>query len=332
MSRAQPQICQIAFKEALACTIDDRRHLLLGNGFSISAHPRFAYSRLFDVAKDLNPDIEDIFRNLSTTNFEIALREVGEEAKKHPVRSGLLKAIAKVHPYTGRSIGDDEYRACGHFLEDFVGVRREPSRGLIFTTNYDLLLYWDVVRHNKILKAYDGFDSEGVWKPGRQSQVFYLHGGLHIFERRLTARGSQEVKLMWEPDRPLIKQILERLEVNEFPVFVSEGTSHDKVTALRRSEYLRKARRTFDKTCDDGDGVLFTIGHSLSEVDAHILDLVGTGRIGRVFVGIHSRDDLDRADEVAGIWNEQRRSCDLPGVDVFAFPTSECGMWRLAPE
>jgi hypothetical protein len=64
---------------------------------------------------------------------------------------------------------------------------RGEKRGVVFTANYDLLLYWVVVRHSAALGCHDGFDQEGYWS-GTPSgaQVFYLHGGLHLFERAAT--------------------------------------------------------------------------------------------------------------------------------------------------
>jgi hypothetical protein len=90
----------IGYEEALARTRRQRRHLLLGNGFSVAAHPRFRYDDLADVAMSLNPDLKDAFAAAGTKNFEVALQRLEDRPEQaKAVRSGLVKAITKVHPY-----------------------------------------------------------------------------------------------------------------------------------------------------------------------------------------------------------------------------------------
>ncbi|MEY9106967.1 hypothetical protein ABH999_003163 [Bradyrhizobium yuanmingense] len=59
-----------------------KRHLLLGNGFSISLKPDiFSYGALFDSA-DFNskPHIKDLFKNLKTQDFEIVIKHLQDAA------------------------------------------------------------------------------------------------------------------------------------------------------------------------------------------------------------------------------------------------------------
>ena len=55
-------------------------HLLLGDGFSIALRKDiFSYSSLFDNADfSSEPEIEQLFGALSTQDFEIALRHLGD--------------------------------------------------------------------------------------------------------------------------------------------------------------------------------------------------------------------------------------------------------------
>jgi hypothetical protein len=319
----------LSYDQVLDLTAQKRRHILLGNGFSRAAHSRFSYASLYEVAIALTPSIECVFQRMGTTNFEVALRGAADAAEAHRVRSALIKAVAKVHPYHAPAISTEEYASCAAFLEDFVGVRRGDRRGLVFTTNYDLLLYWTLVHHNKELRCYDGFDHDGVWSPFAPAQVFYLHGGLHLFEHQLTAKCTQTIKLLWEPDAPLIKQIRHRLDQpNDFPIFVSEGSAGEKMASLRGYDYLRNARRRFNKkVCKDVDGVLITVGQGLSTEDEHITTLVGSGEIGTIIIGTHCPADRERAAHLASVWAAQRAFNWLPAPEVYVFDSSECSIW-----
>lgn len=317
-------LTHIPYEEALRRTASQRRHLLLGNGFSIIAHPRFRYDDLADEAMKLNPNLKAAFAAAGTKNFEVALQALqGQPEQLRAVRTGLLKAITKVHPYRIDMIDDAEYEACADFLEPFVGLNREELRGWIFTTNYDLLLYWALVKGAARLDCQDGFFDGGQWEAVRlaASSVFYLHGALHIFSERITPRYVEHRKLLWRPSFPLVRQVRRRLEQGAYPVFISEASPRDKLRRLRHSEYLNAVRRRFAKACREEGAALFTVGHSLAEEDDHIVSQIGGGKITNVYVGVFSDWDRERADKLAREWRSARP------VEVFTFNTSECSIW-----
>jgi hypothetical protein len=112
-----------------------------------------------------------------------------------------------------------------------------------------------------------------------------LHGALHLFDAR-----SELQKYTWaNTGVPLIDQIRDALSRNFFPLFVAEGTSEEKFTRVRHSDYLSKAYRSFIPI----QGSLFIYGHSLGENDAHILHLIGIGKTDRLFVSIHRDPELE---------------------------------------
>ena len=54
-----------------------KRHLLLGNGFSIACRPNiFVYKKLFEQADfgSLSPSIKEAFNKLNTTDFERVIK------------------------------------------------------------------------------------------------------------------------------------------------------------------------------------------------------------------------------------------------------------------
>lgn len=182
---------RITFDEALGRTADSKRHLLLGNGFSISLFAdRFRYASLLNSI-----DFQDArsaraaFDALGTTDFEVviqALRQmvtlaplygVANDQQRHiasdaeALKALLVQAIAGRHPERPSEVTEDQYAACRRFLAHFGGDRRNgrpDRRGNIYTLNYDLLLYWTLL-HDQILKRdVDDDPLEIVFEPSEE--------------------------------------------------------------------------------------------------------------------------------------------------------------------
>ena len=133
------------------------KHLLLGNGFSISYDKKiFSYNALTDfVAKTKNKLLQKLFSIIDTTNFETIMRELdlfytiasefSEDeslAKKilkarSALQKNLLDAISELHPEHVFKIPEKSSRKCAKFLKEYL-----DKDGHVFSTNYDLLLYW----------------------------------------------------------------------------------------------------------------------------------------------------------------------------------------------
>ena len=164
----------MTFQEALASTVNVKRHLLLGNGFSIALFPnRFSYTSLLDSTDFTHhPEAGQAFKTLGTSDFEVvinALRQsvllsslygIDGEAKRkmsehaEALKELLVQAIAGKHPERPGDITDVQYAACRCFLAHFVGDSRENDadlRGDIYTLNYDLLLYWTLLHEEPIV-------------------------------------------------------------------------------------------------------------------------------------------------------------------------------------
>src|SRR5437867_1346565 len=119
----------LSYGDVLAET-DGNRHLLLGNGFSISCRPDvFTYGRLFDRADFSNLDrARQAFDVLDTRNFEAVIRamrsfvklatvyspgDAGAQARASEdadaLREVLVTAVAKSHPDRPHNIEPGEY-------------------------------------------------------------------------------------------------------------------------------------------------------------------------------------------------------------------------------
>jgi hypothetical protein len=70
-------------------------------------------------------------------------------------------------------------------------------------------------------------------------------------------------------------------------LFVAEGTSAQKKTKIRHNAYLYQGFKQFTANVQQGRHCLFIFGHSLAENDDHILNRIGRGRFGKLYVGIY---------------------------------------------
>jgi hypothetical protein len=150
----------ISYDEALKGA-DSKRSLLIGNGFSIAqAGGQFSYSTLLEKS-GLQPDssIRNLFDTLGTVDFELVMRALQDAAKVEDaygaadratlfgndaaaVREALIHAVRQVHPGISFDIPQEQRNQCGSFLKNFANV---------FTVNYDLLLYWVILRVRLIM-------------------------------------------------------------------------------------------------------------------------------------------------------------------------------------
>jgi hypothetical protein len=298
----------IPFEQATSA-VKGKKHLLLGNGFSIALKPDiFTYGSLLDNADfSKAPHLPLLFQLLETSDFEVVIRQLtnaakiaefyrgDEELKAELLRDSsiakdaLVSVIAKRHPDRPFDVADSQYVACRKFLSHFDHI---------FTLNYDVLLYWtlmqDEVDELKI-RPDDGFrhpendpDLPYVsWQQAQTATVHYLHGALHLFDR-----GAEITKYTWsKADRPIVEQIRQALMEDRFPLFVAEGTSDQKMEKILHNAYLHKALRSFEACCDPAANSIFVFGHSLAENDHHVLRCIAAGKASHLFVGVHGSPD-----------------------------------------
>jgi hypothetical protein len=138
----------------------------------------------------------------------------------------------------------------------------------------------------------------------------------------------EQRKLLWREGASLIIQIRNNVAQGAFPVFVSEGDAESKARRIRRNRYLRKATEHLARTCADPADAIFTIGHSLACVDAHITDSIGAGD-ARVFLGVYRPlDNGSRAQSVVEDWAQRRELDGKAPLRVSLFDSSKCRVWK----
>jgi hypothetical protein len=319
-------------------------HLLLGNGFSMSYDPEiFSYNALYDFIENLEDDLlSKLFSIVNAKNFEVIMGQLdtfarlldafgSDEVLKAKVESAmeelkrsLLDAIRALHPEHVFRVPQEKSNACARFLKPFL-----ETSGHIFTTNYDLLLYWVLMR-NEVMESVDGFGrdrenpedeyvpeeeleySELRWGKYRDDQVIhYLHGSLPLFDT-----GVEIVKEEYDTENYLMENISERISRGEYPIFVTAGNAQEKLTHIMHNRYLTHCYEVVSRI----EGSLVTFGFNFGENDHHIIDAINrAAKYGRrdppklwsIYIGIYSEDDRKRIESL-----EARFKCKVHMYDA----------------
>ena len=275
-------------------------NLLLGNGFSINLSQKFDYKSLFQYAQDngiLSEKSQKLFEKFETKNFEEVLNKLytaeGVSSilelsnlekisdKYNAIQESLIKLIQKVHPKKSE-LEETILEYLNIYLREYNSI---------YTTNYDLLLYWIVMKNeSKFVDffwndkgSFDIFNTE-LYDDSKTS-VYYLHGALHLLP-------YEESKV-----RKIIRNILEKVDDNIknnnlVPLFVSEGLYKKKTAEIIKSDYLSYCLHCLSKV----KGGICIFGHSLSaKYDKHILDVLRiaykNNQLKRIAIGIFNKKE-----------------------------------------
>jgi len=308
------------------------KHLLLGNGFSMAYDKDiFSYNSLSNFIEKIdNKLLQKLFNIINTKNFELIMQQLdnfcalAKEFSKDNELEGKIKkankdlkksfieAIKELHPEHVYTIPEQKSKTCAAFLNTFL-----QENGNIFTTNYDTLLYWVLMRNNKIINVpIDGFgrdvEDTGEYIPeedleftelrwgkhrGKQN-IHYLHGALPLFDT-----GIDIVKEEYNFENNLINNIKQRIESKDYPVFVTAGNGNEKLTHIKHNQYLSFC---YDKLCSI-EGSLITFGFNFGEYDEHIIEAINIAakqgkkidpKLWSIYIGIYSDADLKHIESI----------------------------------
>ncbi|MFT6909378.1 MAG: hypothetical protein ACJAS1_006094 [Oleiphilaceae bacterium] len=280
----------------------DWKNLLIGNGFSINIWEKFGYGTLYDLAKseDVDSPLSEkevaLFDHIGSSNFEDVLRilyhakvvdeQLGDPQKEEintlyvNTKNALAAAVNYAH------IPSDSISAAE------INNELRPYKN-VFSTNYDLIPYWSIMHSDTWrFKDYfwgDGscFDLSDTDVPADRTKIHYLHGAIHLVElsngrtKKLTANGLNRLSDLFDLEHP-----------EQFPLFISEGSSEWKLSRIKRNDYLRFC---YEKLGKIGDG-LVVLGHSLhKDYDQHIIDTINDSTTSRLAIGVwphQSKEDI----------------------------------------
>jgi Domain of unknown function (DUF4917) len=259
--------------------------LLLGNGSSIAVADSFAYRSLYEVAcsnaidHPLSAATRRLFVSFATHNFEFVLASLKLAGRVNAaaqieapvladlyreVQIGLFESVVSVHVEWG-----------GVALRTLSQIRRELlNHKRVYSTNYDLIVYWAMLREGDpydfrdfFWGAGNSFDPADVGILGDPTLIYFLHGGVHL---RRTPNGRSFKRTAEQQN--LLSQFPTTWESDEIPLLISEGDSNDKLVSINRSDYLSFAYRRFL----EHRGNLVVFGHALGDADEHLVRAINS--------------------------------------------------------
>ncbi len=323
----------LTYDEVLKRTEKYGRYLLLGNGFSIAYDKnKFSFKNLFDYAKknviSPNSPIMKHFEELQSYDFEIIIKYLENALlvlKNYPkenlsneilnnieqdinsLKEYLIMAITKLHPEVFYDIEKAEYIKCIDFIKEFNGI---------FTLNYDLLLNWVILEYlnnklqNNRLIVDDGFRGKNklFYNPinrfiHRKQTIFYLHGALHLF-----FDGIDVIKNYYDENQKatLLEQTKFNIQIDNYPIFVSEGDAKKKLMKIQNNFYLNlglqkfRFANSFDGRTDNKDRLNYeyftnkslVIFGTILDKDEHIVDAIVKSRYKNIYIGIRNKNKI----------------------------------------
>lgn len=284
--------------------------MLLGNGLSINLWPAFAYGSLYDHAQNAGLTTGDLLLFDKTPNFERVLADLNTAIRVN--KAVGIDTDAVLEPY--RRI----QRALGHAVRE-VHVNRSavPDEALlkirgelgtyewIFTTSYDLIVYWAMGCGGSWRPFIDGFrfggrlefDPERAIVEGDQLPVYFLHGALHL----VVGGSGATWKLRREAMQTILDQFGEPIAGDPLarPLLVTEGSSHDKLRAIEGNAYLAHALERLRRV----ELPIVVFGSSLGDHDQHLIDAINewsSRPVAVSMVAANKRDLLALQAEIYG--------------------------------
>lgn len=296
-------------------------NLLLGNGFSISYKPDiFSYNALSKFIEESDNDqLRKLFEIVKTKNFEEILdrltvcyeflitfgvkKEILDIIQKaeSDLKNSLINAIQNMHPKHVFTISDAEQSLCLKFIKTFL-----DSGGEIFSSNYDLLLYWVLMRSNLAEQDIigDGFgrdkedEGDGAthspelrWgKNSEKQKIHYIHGALFLFDD-----GINVIKEEYDGNF-LLDNIKKRIDNRQYPIFVAAGNAEEKLRHIMHNKYLIFCYKKLSNV----RGSIVTHGLSFGANDKHIIDALNNAhaqqdqykKLRSVYIGVYDEKDL----------------------------------------
>jgi hypothetical protein len=270
--------------------------LVVGNGLSQNLWQRFGYASLFEKASQSDGaqlTVADalLFERLQTQNFELVLSALATSKvvataldqpldllaeRENSIREALIQAVHSVHvPWL--SVPAALLERVSTELENYASV---------YSTNYDLTIYWSVMQHPSAFRDYfwaEDFDVTNTEIWGKKTKVHFLHGGLHLYRRP----NGQTLKRAATAGQNLLDQFGTPFK-EAMPLFISEGTAQEKLASIYRSDYLSFAFSCLAK--EAGPMVIF--GHSLGDSDRHLVKAIAAHNGRPVAISVRAEGDI----------------------------------------
>lgn len=317
--------------------------IVLGNGASIAIDPRFSYSSLFENAKEkglITTNVAKIVNHLRTKDFELVLRmlwhayhinralEIDDSATSkayEDLREALIQAVRQIHV---------EYaQVSEHLLTIACFLKRFKT---VISLNYDFLVYWAVLVGNEewkpnwfkdcFIKGKFEEDWDRLREPYDNAEgstlVFYPHGNLVLAADLF----GGETKIATGEFGNLMDTVVEKWASGQYsPLFVSEGTSAQKLQAINRSPYLKNV---YEHALKDLGTRIVIFGWSLGDHDEHVLNaLCENQKLKAIAVSVVVSGDTEgKCDQIE---KKIRKASGNREIEVIFFDAKSDGCWAI---
>lgn len=313
--------------------------LILGNGASMAVSSSFSYTNLFGKACNdsiLNQTSKNLFETLQTTDFELVMNKLRQayiinevlqldtdNVALHTydnIRQSLIKTIKEIHvQYADAIFQIDNIRK---FLEKFKTV---------ISLNYDLLIYWAIMASNdrKPYKMKDCFTNHIDGNLGFEydieklretynggpdpTLVFYPHGNLILASNE----NNDELKIRINNNTNLFDAIGEKWKQKYVPLFVSEGSSEQKLKAIRRSTYLNFV---YENVLSHLEPTVIIYGWKLAEQEQHLIKKIfSNNKISNVYISMYlgsNPEPIDEQKRIASMLKRENRTMNIKFFDA----------------
>lgn len=280
--------------------------LLMGNGASVAVWKNFAYDSLFELSQTTrsNPMSRTelaVFSAMETNNFEPVLAALKSAMRVNAaltvssssprnryfaIKEALIHAIRSVHtPW--KLIQPDTLARLNAELQRYTSV---------YSSNYDLLTYWAVMHAPEPFE--DLFNDDATFNlhatQAKGTRVLYLHGGMQLVKNL-----NGTVRKLQSSESSLLGSFAINA-LDDVPLFISEGSSAEKIKIIRTSDYLSFCHGQLAQHRD----ALCIFGHSLGKQDAHIIAAIRQACPKRIAISILPRSE-------AFVISQKRRYLEL---------------------
>lgn len=351
----------------------DEVHILIGNGFNIAltsvcqdVEINFSYEAILKEVKkrignqgkwdklleflnqaklEKKDKIEDVERLLWILNRSLICLKYTSGVYTNPINGfeDIIVEHAKIlkkqvidvmtdkdfHP-VWKELFDSENNAkhiqmCGKNLKAFKRI---------FTTNYDLILYWLLCDQNLIKDPFkDGFIKKlkdnknllGFNSNWNRHNLFFLHGALHIL-----SKGQNAYKVIRGDSKYTLDEIKKDL-LGKFSDYdnclVFNAASREKLQDIYRNDCLIKAYEKLltikkllivygCKSPKDGDCV-----------DLHLWTQIINSNVRQIYVGVEDENLGKQTSEIVGFF--KRYKTVEHEIKVSCFPYKNCNIWEV---
>ncbi len=283
---------------------------LIGNGFSLS-HPEYGVGLRFEIS-DILSQIAHItegkLRRILCDRYNPSCPETALRGLRYYYIQCVLEKYIKI--FCDDGVFQSAYSnykqsswQCSKFLKKI---------NTIFTTNYDPVIYFEILKYNKEFQEefQDGFNGDkyikqkGVFKrlSGKEKNIYYLHGSWFI-QADFNTNDAELRKCSFDGNSLDTIETIFNWEESKLPYLIFEDSFKTKDRLIKESDYLKGCLDKLEKTqCP-----ILVFGMSF-ENDKHIIEALHNKQLYVACL----ESEVDRVNKL----NEKLSSCEITYLSI----------------